>query len=513
MNTINDLQVSRFSDLFVGNKRSFISTNDGKTFSIKKTYTQEDFAKHLSGESGIGVAPILDSNDCWFGAVDIDCHNKPEIDLISLEKSVKENGFPLLVCRSKSGGAHLFVFMLEPIKAKAMRIALISWAQTLGFGGSEIFPKQERLSKDANGELQNASCINLPYFKAEDTNRYCIEGGKRIDFNHFLDLAESMRASPAVVIEKSDSQHPEAPPCVQKIIASGVGMGQRNIALFNICVYLKQAFPETWKEKAFDINAKSNSTPLPHAEAKKVIDSVARRDYRYKCKEEPCQSRCQSSICVDRKFGITGEEQGELEIGATPTFSSVKKFLTDPVKWSINVDGAEVTVSTATLMDFRSMRIAIADKLTKIVPPMKNDRWIKILSPLLAAAQIIEAPQDASNFGVVLTRLREFIQKADLTSTGEDISKRSAILRGSPVVQVSDGEKVVYFRGTDFKEYLKKTRSDELKGVDLWMHLKDHGVDHTKLRIGKGLHHVWYVKVKDVDLPEARQSMGVHSEF
>lgn len=509
---IGSHHIQRFGELFTGNRRSFLQHKNGTTYSIKKSYTIDDVEKHLVGEVGLGVGPILDSNDCFWGCIDIDCHgeDQPEIDLIALEKSIKENRLPLVVCRSKSGGAHLFVFALEAVRAKALRIALTSWAQMLGFAGSEIFPKQEILSKDRDGELQFASALNLPYFNAHETNRYCVEGGKPIDFAHFLDLAESMRVSASAIVEKSETNHAEAPPCIQNMIAHGVGHGHRNLGLFSICVYLKQAFPETWKDKAFDVNAKSFSTPIPHTEAKKVIDSVARREYRYKCKEEPCRSRCNSSVCVEKKFGITTEERGEIEFGDMPVFSEVKKFNTDPVKWSIKVDGKEIVMSTSTIMDFRLVRMAIAENLTKLVPPMKNDQWSRILAPLMIVAESVDAPQDASNYGVVLTRLREFLQKADLTSTGEDITKRNAILRGSPVLQLKDGERTIFFRGTDFKEYLKKTRSDELKGVDLWMHLKDHGVEHGKLRIGKNLHHVWMVKATDDMMPETRNMEVVH---
>ena len=50
-----------------------------------------------------------------------------------------------------------------------MRDKLISVSAVLGYGGSEVFPKQVELkSKDDTGNF-----LNLPYFNCKNTTRYC----------------------------------------------------------------------------------------------------------------------------------------------------------------------------------------------------------------------------------------------------------------------------------------------------------------------------------------------------
>ena len=51
---------------------------------------------------------------------------------------------PLIVCRSKSGGAHVFLFTKENIPASLMQSKLKEMAIILGYEGSEIFPNKQK---------------------------------------------------------------------------------------------------------------------------------------------------------------------------------------------------------------------------------------------------------------------------------------------------------------------------------------------------------------------------------
>ena len=62
-----------------------------------------------------------------------------------LSKRVKGFSFPLVTFRSKSGGAHLFLFAKEFIPASLMQSKLKAMADALGYAGSEIFPKQTEI--------------------------------------------------------------------------------------------------------------------------------------------------------------------------------------------------------------------------------------------------------------------------------------------------------------------------------------------------------------------------------
>ncbi len=491
----------RFAALFRGNERShgIFYPKTGKVETAHSPATSKDFEAHVFGKKGVGIVPIMDDDNCYFGAIDIDAHgDAPDIDLVQLEARVRDQDFPLTVCRSKSGGAHLYLFLSEPTPAKLVRDTLMRWAGLLGHAGCEVFPKQERLPV-SGGSRQLGNWINLCYFDAEEEGclRYAVEAGARIDFMHFLDTAESRRVPPAALVEKATGEFAEAPPCIQKMLTEGVGHGQRNEALYNVVVYLKKANPETWRDKALDINAKIFPEPLSYAEAKKTITSAGRRDYRYKCKEEPCRSRCNSAECVKRKFGITPEEKSELEIGTMPEFTGLDKYDVDPVKWVLHVENHQITLSTLELMDYRAVRRAVADNLIRLIPSIKNDKWEMMLNGLMKNARVIAAPEDASTYGVIKAKLLEFLRKTDLSNEGVDISDRDKLMLGVPVVQQLNNQRVVYFRGNDFIDYLKKNRSEELKGSNMWMVLRKIGVLHSKLRVQDTPIPVWYIPIGD----------------
>lgn len=269
--------VDRFMGLFVSNTRSKgvfdpAAKDPGrKMHTLHSEYEKRDFVDHVSGTRGLGLVPILDDDTSWWGAIDIDCHgDAKEIDLYELEREVRAKDFPLMVCRSKSGGAHLYLFCSESVPARLIRKVLAKWAGELHFAGAEVFPKQDKLLKDKEGQ-QLGNWINLCNFDAySDTAlRYCVEGGKRVSLEYFVEIAESRRVTGPVLVERSEGDHDGAPPCICSMISNGVASGYRNEALYNVCIYLKQAFPETWKDKAFDLNAKIFHTPLQHSEAKK----------------------------------------------------------------------------------------------------------------------------------------------------------------------------------------------------------------------------------------------------
>jgi hypothetical protein len=147
----------------------------------------------------------------------------------------------------------------------------------------------------------------------------------------------------------------------------------------------------------------------------------------------------------------------------------------------------------------------IADKLTRIVPLIKNQEWERILQPLMQESRLVDTPEDASVAGVVRARLKEFAAKTDLDSPGEDMKERSALLRGMPVVVSINGERSVVFRAQDFINYLKRTKSEELKGTNLWFAVKECGVVHERMRVAEKIVNVWTMPLEQLDHTKAEK--------
>ena len=191
---------------------------------VREPLTEELVQDHLDGKRGVGSIPINANNKCRFGALDIDDYN---LDLAALYQKVQRLKLPLTTCRSKSGGAHLFLFLAEEVPAADVREKLAEFSSALGFGTCEIFPKQEEVHHD-RGDVGNF--INLPYFNVKYTTRYALDSdGESLDIELFLDSAESsrktfkeLRAFP----KGTDTEViPNGPPCLQQLTTTGIPEG------------------------------------------------------------------------------------------------------------------------------------------------------------------------------------------------------------------------------------------------------------------------------------------------
>src|SRR5579859_5051062 len=96
---------------------------NGLKWSIKRTartlkapVTLALWQEHLDGKRPLGIAPIRIDSSCLWGSIDIDQY---DIDLVEVVRRVEDAGLPLVPCRSKSGGLHLFMFFVEPVEAAA----------------------------------------------------------------------------------------------------------------------------------------------------------------------------------------------------------------------------------------------------------------------------------------------------------------------------------------------------------------------------------------------------------
>ena len=135
----------------------------GKAVVVRQPPVDELWVKHLQGiEPSLGIIPIRADNSCTWGCIDIDQY---PLDHKGVVEKIARLKLPLVVCRSKSGGAHVFLFTQEPVPAADMRKYLTAAAALLGESGREIFPKQSEILVD-RGDTGNF--LNLPYFGGDE---------------------------------------------------------------------------------------------------------------------------------------------------------------------------------------------------------------------------------------------------------------------------------------------------------------------------------------------------------
>ena len=156
----------------------------GKAFIVRKQVSKELFENHLKGDGpALGIIPITETNDCRWGCIDVDEYN---LDHKSLISNIRKLDLPLIVCRSKSGGAHVFLFAKEFISASLMQSTLKKISKVLGYEGCEIFPKQTEILVE-RGDTGNF--LNLPYYNEMKGLRYAYDdSANALSLEHFCAL-------------------------------------------------------------------------------------------------------------------------------------------------------------------------------------------------------------------------------------------------------------------------------------------------------------------------------------
>ena len=476
----------RFFDLFRGNDRAHGTFNvqtdrerDGKKQGVarvlKEATTVEHWSNHISGTQGLGIIPIKDNNSCHWGAIDIDIYN---LDHKVLNSKVQKLGVPGIICRSKSGGAHMFFFFKEEVSASALQPKLKDIASLLGYAGSEIFPKQTEILVE-RGDTGNF--LNMPYFMGEDTTRYGFNGeGISLGLSEFLDYAEGAKLGVDFFLDiktdmvKDDSILPNGPPCLQHLCEEGFAEGGRNNALFNLGVYARLSDKKGWETVVQNFNTKYMTPPLPANEVAGIIKQLQKKDYFYKCDDQPIASFCNKNLCMTRKFGVgPGQLNNEL--------SSLTKINGDPPIWLLNVDGSRVELSTEALVSQAIFQRECVSQVNKYPVGMNAKSWQARMQVLLNNLTIIEVPPDATLKGAFEDLLASFCCDRAKGVEREDILQGIAVW--------TDGK--VYFQVKDIMKHLQVNNFLNYSSNRVSLRVKELGAEKMFWRVkGKGVH-VW----------------------
>ena len=417
--------------------------------------------KHLQAGSdeGVGIIPIRDDATVRFGAFDVDVY---PLDIVALEKERQRLGLPLVLCRTKSGGAHLYIFTSEPVNASLVRQRLMEWSVAVGYPGIEVFPKQSKLaSKNDTGNW-----INMPYQGGEHTTRYALKpDGSAATMDEFLAMAAE-RSVDKVWLETfvlppealGGAAWEGAPPCLETLARKGFAQGSRNNALFNIAIYLQRRFPDDLSTKLDEYNERFVSPPLPANELADIKRSITRKKYSYKCKDDPICHVCQKPVCRKREHGVGGKGTSNTDVGVD--FGRMVKLKTEPPMYIWDVDGIRLEFEYDDLIDQRRFGKVVGMRTNKIPLPVKGDTWFDLVRAHMLDVDEREVPIDATREGQWDEHLHDFCTSRVKARAAEEL------LLGKPYTGGMNGSDAprTYFRVGDFISYLqqhKVTGTDE----------------------------------------------------
>jgi len=458
--------------------------------------TIDDYRAHVRGEVGLGIVPIIPDNNTvsWF-VIDVDKYGEDDLHA-SLAASINKLNLPLLVCKSKSGGAHLYCFLTEPALAKDVLIIARKFAKRLGLDPKvEIFPKQESIGTNDAG-----SWINLPYFG--DT-RPCmgVDGKTELSLKEFTLFAHEREVHPSdldvraeELVHHEDNTGSKAPPCIDRMIEEGIEEGGRDNALTHVTVYLKKRYPDDWQDRVGEFNASHIHPALPFSDVARVVKTQERRDYQYLCKQQPMCAMCDKKACLKREFGVGSGDDETLDEFA---IDSIRKICTEDPIWIIVIDGKPIRLKTDGLFNYPVFRQEFFKQCNRVLKQMKPEDWKVRLQDAMEFLEEEKAPEIVGESGQIR---HHFMEWTGQMMQGGDMKR---IMEGYPFYE----DKRIMFRGTDFISYLRRSGA-RYEDRFVWLVLNEDGAEQWRVEIGGSKRNLWVYPVGEpwFDPPEKREN-------
>lgn len=433
-----------YSQRVIGKKKNKKGKLEAEYLANQEPITEKVWEEHLSGKS-LGIVPILDSGcTSSFGVIDVDIYQDlPHADLCNQISSLS---LPLVVTRSKSGGAHLYCFSTNPIPTVLMRRVLETFCILLGLKDVQLFPAQESLLLE-RGDV--GSTISVPYDGGDKSERYGFDSkGNRLTSIGFIEYCKTIRKDLRGIRTSTTPllKFEDGPPCLEQLIKDKI-LTHRNDFLFNVGVYLKLS-EKSMKDGLNQINDSGFEERLPDNEVKSLIKQLERKDYMYKCNEAPINDYCNKELCKLRQYGIASSTS------YLPAFGGgVIKLESDSPTWFLDIENLSKEMVRA---EFTTEELLQSSKFKQrcmevihLLPRMpKQNKWEQLINEKLEKVQVIKLAKDLSLHGQVLLQLDKFGKLA-----GKSLNANELAL-GRPFYK--DG--YIYFRANDFYIYLFRNK-------------------------------------------------------
>jgi len=407
----------------------------GKSFVIKKAVTDNLWQKHLDGkEPRLGIFPVTAKNLCKWACIDIDLYT---YDYETLLKKIIDKKLPLIMCRSKSGGVHIFLFSINFAPAEQMQYAINKCAAILGVKDIMdcVYPKQTKILAE-RGDVGNY--LNLPYFNMEDPSCYAYkEDFTKASIQEFFEMYDKKaltnvesftNKSPPLPLKikaqklKDSNPYLEAPPCLLALIEEKIKKGERDDALLNFGIFYKksheafldkQGKPHTWENLLIEANRRYFEPPMTHDEVTKTIKTL-QRDYKYTCQKPVIRRVCNPKLCITRKYGIgAGEQVSE----AKDVLGDITEYTSRPPRFFLDVQPVDleklrvrVEVDFNTLRKKDSFYDAVGNQASVWLPEMKAHIYNELMKEKFDNRSYEKAPEEASEDYEFKELFNEFLE-------------------------------------------------------------------------------------------------------
>jgi hypothetical protein len=236
-----------------------------------------------------------------------------------------------------------------------------------------------------------------------------------------------------------------------------------------------------------------------------VINSAGRVRYQYTCEQSPIRDYCNAQACQTVKYGVGHKPWNEEGSFEDITVSKLRRINSNPPVYILDVNGADIELMWEDFFSYQRFRNAVGQRLNIVAPLQKQGQWEMKIKDLLDNRENIEAPEDASEEGLIMNKFHEFMSLRERAINREDL------LRGIPI---TDGAYVL-FRVGDFKHWLQGYKLDRLEGGELFNLLRRDGCVHRVMEMNGRKVTVWAYPLskvnevkKDFEIPEFSKEFG-----
>jgi hypothetical protein len=488
--------IDKFINIFEGLERAYgqFKKND-KKLSVKvegrpwiehKPLTKQLWENHLNGVGNrLGVFPLKDNGTCKWGAIDIDVNN---YDYENLLNKIRELKLPLIMFRSKSGRAHVYMFMKEFTSAEEVQVVMKKFAGKLGLADilDRVYPMQTSLADKKDG-----SWLNMPYFNHEEGSTYAYtDEFEDASIDQFFELYDQYVQTDLTEFLQEEIEEPRKKskpvkekkledfflPCTKnclKLNQNKIPKENRNDYLLHMYTWAMRAIDGVNKIEAYSkmdakdllkyFNKEYMTHPLEEKEIDNTILKSTDREYKYLCKRPQIKKYCDASACVRHACGIDPKQAAEL-IEAEQAVGNITEYTSKPPTFYESVDvksrtgegftRIKVEMSGSELIDKQKW----VNKLTDAghfphpsVLKMKSIEFTAFQYARLEKRVYEEAEEEASDDHEFKMIVYDFIRKATVSFNQGDL------LDGGCYV-TKEGR--LHFKLTRLMEYLKSQKNN-----------------------------------------------------
>jgi len=215
--------------------------------------------------------------------------------------------------------------------------------------------------------------------------------------------------------------------------------------------------------------------PLSSAQVQKTITQHERKDYQYKCKDQPMCAVCSPIVCRSRQHGIGDSFEHN--------FSDLTKIQSDESQWFLNIDGQRLALNTEELFDQNKFRKSCMDRINIIPNPMNPNAWTTRLQQLLRDIEVIEAPKEIRKEGRFKSLLGQFLDDQGAAEHIDEINMGKAWF--------NDGK--AYFKTESIQTFLEKKRFKDFTSTQIHATIRQLGGGHHRQKVQGTATFMWYV--------------------